>query len=265
MDNLEQKQLIDVLRAKEEYLRALAIYLLVRIRIDGERVLDLSSIMLNTSKDHLLAELEKYFSEQEAVAIKNAIDELYSFGLAFLAADVFFEDSFGAAAKIEFQELVAKVKAHNDELFGWAWAALRKNPVISKKLKKIEEGKGYRDDAVDVSQIVEILRDNLSYFEGSKFITLDYLNEAAEDALRLITLLDNREDQKKNTDAADLRVRAYSAWYHKYMHIRAAGLYILRDKKDLKLKKLLPNVSSVRSKKKPKINPPEEPYLDFLE
>ena len=243
----------DALDIKKEFLMAFDESMLRNSRINRYRVLELSHI-LNDSFGKLVGDPEEDLSTELSAKIRNYSEEVYPLGLAFYAADVYYETSCSEDTKLERKELAKKVQEYDRELFKWAWALFENDPKLYKILIDIKKKSGHRDSADDVVKCLDILENNWDRVENNAPITTEYLDMASKDALKLINLLDKIE--KVNTDEAkDLRKRAYSAWYVYYMEVRAAGRFILRGRKDLNLNKLFPNVSIARSKrstKKPK-------------
>ena len=257
MNEMGPKQLSEILEEERAALMAMNKDLLKRVRVSRERAFDQTVLLLTNIEPHR-PKVEETFSPSYVTQFNSNVDKLRTYVQVFYAADLKFE---AEAVKQKRDELVHKVHEHDQELFQWAWPLFRKIEELEETMIAIRKGTGPRNDADDTIKLVTLYRENWTYAEGKTPITAEYLNQASEDATKLINLLAELE-KKATTVSRDLRSRAYTAWYQAYSEIRYAGRFVLRGQSNLS--KLFPGVNPLKSKPlKPKIQP--EPSVEIIE
>ncbi|MDI1481429.1 hypothetical protein [Polyangium sp. y55x31] len=200
--------------------------ILLRPRISRERAARLTGI-LRREFEPLLPLLPSELSASRASERAADFAALEPNQLVFYAADLAVETPWTSDQKARRSELVAKVRSHDETLFGWAKPAFRAHKEASAILADIQRGRGIRDDADDTLRLVSLFRSHWAAVNGKTPITQAELETAEAEATELLQILDGGDDPPKGSPR-DLRRRAYTAWHRSYAEIFHLGRYLSR-------------------------------------
>ncbi|MDI1431052.1 hypothetical protein [Polyangium sorediatum] len=216
----------ELFEAKRPALLALPDDILLRPRISRERAARLTGI-LRREFEPLLPLLQSELSASRAADRAADFAALEPNQLVFYAADLAVETPWTSDQKARRGELVAKVRSHDETLFGWAKPAFRTNKEASTILSDIQRGRGIRDDADDTLRLVSLFRSHWASVNGKTPITEADLQTAEAEATELLQILDGGDDPPKGSPR-DLRRRAYTAWHRTYAEVFHLGRYLSR-------------------------------------
>ena len=201
---------------------------LVRRAIGRDRVLELTTVVRTSWAGHehrFGAEL----SEPRAAERQAQLAGLDRRAWVFYAADLRVNASYTNVSEIDKAALAVRVQAHDQRLMGWALPLFGGDPLRAEALRAISRGRGRRDDADDVLELVGMYRASWDQVEGQSRITAEYIAEAEAEAKRQLELM-----QPGAGSPADLLMRrAYCLWYDDYRDLVKLGRFLWDGDNDL--------------------------------
>ncbi|HYQ30519.1 MAG TPA: hypothetical protein VER04_24985 [Polyangiaceae bacterium] len=153
------------------------------------------------------------------------LDKLHDYGFALLHLQSVYR---GFASPVnEVGGLAQELIVIRDQLFSDA-AALGKRQLIDLgRVEKFRSGLGFKNLALDVSGLVQILRENAIAIAGRTAVTPADLDHAAELASRLFVTVGIKEQAPAATsEPARLRQQAFTLFTRAYREVRLAITYV---------------------------------------
>ncbi|MCK6512143.1 hypothetical protein L6R29_19610 [Myxococcota bacterium] len=220
---LPQPDLTTILQQKKPSLLAVSLEAVQRPRVRRVRAQTLTETM-RTQFEVLLPKLPKEFSSERIAALEQAYRALPELFWLFYQADHQYDLSAGERSET-FRLLVERVRGYDVELEQICLLLFRGVAQEQERIKKIQQGRGRRDDAEDVLAWLELLGRYPQQRAAYALLTDSYLTEAkiaASDLLQSLQI-------SSVAESADLWRRAYTLWAESYRMLRKFALCLVPD------------------------------------
>jgi hypothetical protein len=228
---------------------------LQRPRVFGERATQLTAALVKEVQP-LVARFAEELAPARVAQRSADLAAVTPNAQIFYAADLAVEDPWTSEQKARRDELVKKVREHDETLSAWAVPLFKNDPKARDIVASIVRGRGIRDDANDTVRWVSLFKDRWSEVEGKTPVTLATLDVAEAEATELLAILDASGDESKGSPR-DLRRRAFTRWANGYNELADVARYLLRA--DPEAVARIPAIAAERGASEPTPDAPPSP------